>query len=61
MPSIFHTRVAAALADGSTWAAIAAGITAASVLAEPFNYLVSFSAVLGVVLKGGGDTAKKDI
>ena len=49
---IFHTKIGPALADGSTWASIAAGITAAALLQYPFNYVVAALTVPGALLKG---------
>ena len=52
MPPI-HTRISTALRDPSTWAALAAAITAASALPEPWSYATAALAVPGILLKGG--------
>ena len=53
LSDIFHTKIGPALADGSTWASIAAGVTAAALLPQPFNYVVAAMTVPGALLKGG--------
>ena len=55
MPPI-HTRISSALRDASTWAALAAAITAASALPNPWSYLTATLAVPGILLKGGQTT-----
>ena len=52
--SIFHTKVVTALTEGSTWAGIAAGITAAAAMPEPWNYITAVISVPAVVLRDRG-------
>ena len=60
MKKIFHNKIGPALADASTWAAIAGpvGVLGTQVPA-PFStaaYIAAaFAAVVGVLLKGGND------
>ena len=48
-----HTQINKALLDPSTWAAVAAIITAAATIPSPFCWLVIGVAIPGVLLKGG--------
>lgn len=53
--NLIHTKIVPALKDASTWGAIAAAITAAASLPQPFNWVVAVVAVPGIILKGGVD------
>jgi hypothetical protein len=52
MRDLFHTRVAPALLDASTWPSLATIVTAAAILPSPFSWIVILLAVPGVILKG---------
>ena len=53
---MIHTKIVPAICDPSTWAALAAGITAAAVLPSPISYIVMALTVPGVLLKGGAQS-----
>jgi hypothetical protein len=53
MRDLFHTRIGPALSDASTYGALAAIVTAAVALPDPFRWVVIALGVPGVLLKGG--------
>lgn len=54
MRDLFHTQIGPALRDPTTWATLAAGITAAAALPSPWSYIVGALTVPGALLKGRG-------
>ena len=52
LPISFHTKISAALADPSTWAAIAGIVTASVAIPEsPYRWLIVLCGIFGVILK----------